>query len=189
MHHQLKITLQDVDPPVWRRVLVPSEMTLFELHHVIQIVMGWDDSHLHDFTIKKQRYTLPSVEDFDADESKARLLDVVRPRSKFAYLYDFGDDWHHVILVEKVIHDDTVIAPVCIAGERACPPEDSGGPWGYEQKLEALSNGADDEESEELREWMGADFDPELFNVDLVNRELKKIFSSAPKKRSAHPQH
>ncbi|HEX8411704.1 MAG TPA: plasmid pRiA4b ORF-3 family protein [Thermoanaerobaculia bacterium] len=153
MHYQLKITLEDVEPDIWRRVLVPSDLTLFELHHVIQIVMGWEDCHLHDFTIKKQRYTLPEYCDGnDMDESETLLGDAVRPRSKFVYHYDFGDDWNHVLLVEKAVKDDTFMIPICIDGERACPPEDSGGPWGYFDKLQALSN-PDDEESEELRQW------------------------------------
>jgi pRiA4b ORF-3-like protein len=97
MHYQIKIELLDVEPPIWRRVLVPSEFTLFDLHQVIQTAMGWEDCHLHDFTIKQQRYTTPDPDDFDdpRDERETRLCDVVRSRSKFSYLYDFGDDWNH----------------------------------------------------------------------------------------------
>jgi hypothetical protein len=187
VHYQLKITLQDIDPEVWRRVLVPSQVTLFDLHNVIQIAMGWEDSHLHDFTIKKQRYAPPSQDDFEtpADETATTLADAVRPRSKFEYHYDFGDDWNHVILVEKVVKDDSVLIPVCVDGERACPPEDSGGPWGYQQRLDALANPDDeDEESEDLREWIGEDYDPELFDKDAVNRELKRVFRSTRKKKA-----
>jgi hypothetical protein len=183
VHYQLKITLQDIDPAIWRRVLVPRELTLFDLHHVIQIVMGWEDDHLHDFTIKRQRYALPDVEDFDgpADESRTLLCDVVRSRSRFVYQYDFGDGWNHVVLVEKVVHDAEAPGPICVDGARACPPEDCGGPWGYQEKLEALSN-PDDEETEELREWMGPDFDSELFDVASVNKELRKFFQPTPRK-------
>src|SRR5262249_18501799 len=99
VHYQLKITLRDIDPLIWRRVLVPSQFTLFELHRVIQIAMGWEDDHLHDFTIDRRRYALPSEEDFDEpiDEGKTRLAQVVRTGSKLLYQYDFGDSWEHAI--------------------------------------------------------------------------------------------
>src|SRR5690554_3774300 len=106
MSHQLKITLQHIDPPIWRRVIIPSEFSLFELHCVIQAVMGWEDCHLHEFTVQRQRYALSTPDSFDdgatEDEESARLSDVATPRSKFIYHYDFGDSWLHSILVEKV---------------------------------------------------------------------------------------
>jgi hypothetical protein len=172
MPYQLKITLQDVTPPIWRRVVV-GELTLLELHHVIQIAMGWEDGHLHDFTIKGQRYSLPDYDlDESFDESSTMLRDVLRPRLKFVYQYDFGDGWNHVVQVEKATPDTAIVTPECIGGARACPPEDSGGPWGYLQKLEAVSGpDDDDDETEELREWMG-DFDPESFDLDTVNKRL-----------------
>ena len=178
MPYQLKITLQDVKPPVWRRVIVPSELTLFHLHHVIQIVMGWEDCHLHDFTIQQTRYAVPSPEDFDdpIDERETALCDVAGPRSRFVYQYDLGDEWEHAILVEKVFGDET-LQPICMDGARTCPPEDSGGPWGYAEKLEALAN-PDDDESEDLRDWIGMDFDPERFDRDAVNMELQRFFRS-----------
>lgn len=176
--YQLKITLQDIDPPIWRRVVVPADFSLFDLHHVIQIAMGWEDCHLHDFMIKRQRYVSPSEEDLDdsGDESTTKLRDVVRARSKCTYQYDFGDSWDHLIMVEKTTADSAFVGPMCIDGARACPPEDSGGSWGYVEKLEALSK-ADDPETEYLREWMG-DFDPELFDLDSVNKDLRRAFSS-----------
>jgi hypothetical protein len=186
MSHQLKVTLEGIDPPVWRRLVVPSEFTLYELHCVIQVAMSWDDSHLHDFMIKRQRYAVPHSEDFDnpLDETEARLCDVAGPRTKIVYQYDFGDSWNHVIVVEKILPEAS--PPVCIAGARACPPEDSGGPWGYEEKLQALAN-PDDEEGDELRDWMGEDFDPERFEMVVINRQLLEVFRPAPrkKKRSA----
>jgi len=184
VHYQLKITLQDVEPAVWRRVLVPSDFTLYELHHVIQIAMGWEDCHLHDFTIKQERYTVPSRDDFDDsfDATRVQVADAVRPRSKFVYQYDFGDRWNHILLVEKVVRDAALSGPICVDGARACPPEDSGGAWGYAETLEALSK-PDDEETEELREWIGDDFDPELFDRDSVNQGLRRFFRP-PRKRS-----
>jgi hypothetical protein len=177
MHYQLRIELLDVEPPIWRRILVPSEFTLHDLHYAIQIAMGWEDCHLHDFTIKRQRYTVPDLEDFDdpQDERDIRLCDVIRSRSKFVYQYDFGDSWNHSILVERVVHDVALTGPVCVDGARACPPEDSGGPWGYAEKLHALAD-PDDEEYDELREWIGTDFDAELFRKEAINKILKRSF-------------
>ena len=154
---------------------MPGEITLFDLHHVIQLVMGWEDCHLHDFMIKRQRYALPGPDPFDeaVDESETRMRDVVGPRNKFVY-QDFGDSWKHDVLVERVVDDDATSGVVCVDGERACPPEDCGGPWGYTEKLEALSSR--DDESSELREWMGGDFDPELFDRNAVNKALRRFF-------------
>ena len=181
MSYQLEITLEDIDPPVWRRVVVPADFTLLDLHHVIQIAMGWKDCHLHNFTIKRQRYTTPHEDDFDdaIDESTVALRDVIRPGSKFSYQYDFGDDWNHVIVVEKTVPDRDTVAPICVDGARACPPEDSGGPWGYMEKLEALAHPNDDE-TEELREWIG-DFDAERFDLQSVNKQLRRFFAAQRK--------
>jgi hypothetical protein len=189
MSHQLKITLQDIAPLIWRRVLVPSEYTLFDLHCVIQTVMGWEDCHLHEFTIKRQRYSLPDPDGFDISqalsEDDARLVDVATPRTKFVYHYDFGDSWRHAIVVEKVDPKLSPPVPHCIAGARACPPEDCGGPWRYSEKVRALSS-EDDEEADELRDWFG-DFDPELFELEAVNKQLEQMFLPVrrKKKRSA----
>ncbi len=183
MPHQLKVTLEGVEPPVWRRLVVPSEFTLYDLHLVIQVAMGWEDCHLHDFTIKRQRYALPDSDEFDSplDETTASLHDVARPRTKILYQYDFGDSWNHVIVVEKILENSGNSLPACIDGARACPPEDSGGPFGYSDKLQALAN--PDEENEELRSWMGEDFDPERFETDAVNRELLQVFRPAPRRK------
>src|SRR5690606_5817839 len=109
--YQLKVSLKDVKPAVWRRVVVPADFTLFQLHEVIQVVMGWQDCHLHDFTIQRRRYAVPDPGDFDAhetaDERKARLRQVVAPRSKFVYQYDFGDCWDHVVVVEDALDGDS----------------------------------------------------------------------------------
>ena len=188
MAHQLKVTLEGIEPAIWRRIVVPSGFTLFDLHRVIQVAMGWEDCHLHDFTIKRQRYAVPDSDDFGSplDETNACLREVAPRRTKILYQYDFGDSWNHVIVVEKVMEDAEASLPSCIDGARACPPEDSGGPWGYSDKLEALAN-PDDEDSEELRHWIGEDFDPDRFEKDAVNRELLAVFRPAPrrKKRAA----
>lgn len=190
MSHQLKVTLEGVEPAIWRRLVVPSEFTLYDLHCVIQVSMGWENHHLHDFTIKRQRYAVPDADDFGnpLDETDARLSDVAPQRTKMIYQYDFGDSWTHVVVVEKIHADAESSPPMCIDGARACPPEDSGGPWGYSEKLDALAN-PDDEDSEELRDWMGEDFDPERFEKDAVSRELLKVFRPAPeRKKRARPR-
>jgi hypothetical protein len=183
MSHRLKVTLEGVEPPVWRRLVVPSEFTLFDLHCAIQVAMGWENCHLHDFEIKRQRYALPDGDDFGnpLDETKASLRDVAGHRAKIRYQYDFGDSWNHVIVVEKIVADTEVAPPVCTDGARACPPEDSGGPWGYSEKLQALAD-PDDEDKEALRDWMGEDFDPERFEIDAVNQELLEVFRPAPRR-------
>jgi hypothetical protein len=184
MHFQLKISLRDVAPPIWRRVLVPSELTLFELHHVIQIAMGWENYHLHDFTISGKRYATPDPDDFDdpIDERKIRLQNVLRTRQKFTYQYDFGDGWSHSVVVEKIVNDPNTRGIICVDGQRACPPEDSGGAWGYEEKLRALA-GPDEPSINELRDWIGPDFDPTFFDRDGVNKELSRVFRPASEKR------
>jgi len=183
MTHQLKVTLKEVMPPVWRRITMPSRSTLFDLHRAIQLAMGWENCHLHDFTIGRQRFALPHFEDEvpGLDESIAKLRDVAPAGTRFLYQYDFGDSWIHNILVEEVVVDDDALPPACIGGARACPPEDSGGPWGYAEKLQALA-GPDDEETEELREWMGEDFDAERFEMAAVNRALGIAFRPEPRR-------
>jgi hypothetical protein len=189
MHLQLKVTLRGVSPPIWRRVLVLAELTLFDLHRVIQIAMGWEDYHLHDFTIDRKRYAVPDREDFDnpIDERETRLHDVLRARQKFTYQYDFGDGWQHGVLVEKAVDDATIRDVSCVDGARACPPEDSGGPWAYEEKLKALA-APNDPRTRELRDWIGQDFDPTLFNCDAVNEELHRAFAR-PSPRRRTPGH
>lgn len=177
MHFQLKITLRDIVPPIWRRVVVPSDLTLLDLHGVIQIAMGWKDCHLHDFTIDRQRFAVPDPEDFDdpIDERETRLQSVLRTPQKFTYQYDFGDGWDHIIVVEKALNDRAIGEVVCIDGARACPPEDSGGPLGYEEKLNALA-APNDRSTRELRDWIGPDFDPAFFDREAINKELRQMF-------------
>jgi hypothetical protein len=178
--YQLKMTLQHIKPPVWRRVQV-KDCTLAKLHDIIQTCMGWDDYHLHEFNIGDERYANPEQwqDDFGGDlevgnESKMKLGQVFAGGfKKFTYVYDMGDSWEHLIQVEKVLDAEPgVHYPCCIAGERACPPEDCGGAWGYGDFLEALQN-PKHERHEELVEWVGGEFDPEAFDVEAVNEELR----------------
>lgn len=179
--YQLKITLQDIKPPIWRRVQLRQDMTLNALHGVIQMVMGWTCSHLHQFVIDGIDYGEPSPDGDDfgmemEDESCFRLCDLVEEKGKFMYDYDFGDDWRHTIVVEKTLAPDPKgFYPVCITGKRSCPPEDCGGPWGYQNLLGILAD-PKHEEHDGYKEWIGDHFDSEEFDLDDTNAGLKSIF-------------
>ncbi|MEX2304096.1 MAG: plasmid pRiA4b ORF-3 family protein [Bryobacterales bacterium] len=177
--YQLKITLQEIRPAVWRRVQVPGTLSLAGLHYVIQIAFGWTDSHLHEFCVGPRRYGFPDEMDVETeDDSAVTLEEAVGPGiNHFRYVYDFGDDWLHDVKVEKVLASDlTRPAVSCLAGRRKCPPEDSGGPWGYTQLLEAIRDPGNPDHRE-LLGWVGGPFDPEYFDLDAVNRELVELFS------------
>ena len=142
--HQLKITLRYIQPPVWRRVEVPKDITLAKLHRILQVAMGWYDSHLHQFIVGKNYYGEPSLDEFSEldlkDERKVRLGQVLsKPKQRMVYEYDFGDGWEHDIVLEKVLPPDSNTRyPVCLEGAQACPPEDCGGVGGYENFLDAI---------------------------------------------------
>lgn len=175
--HRLKITLTGIRPPIWRRVLVASDITLAGLHDVIQAAMGWYDSHLHEFEIGGQRYG--NLSHFAGEDPEMRnetltRLATIAPNAKdrFGYMYDFGDSWQHDILVEAVLPPEPGASyPVCVTGKRACPPEDCGGVWGYVDLLEALADPANPDHAD-LTEWMGGPFDPAAFDLAECNRRL-----------------
>lgn len=176
---QIKVSLIDSNPEIWRRLLVDSNTSLSDLHLILQTTMGWTNSHMHQFIKDKVFYV-----DYDEGDSFVKTVDyrisetvlsdlLIRARSKMVYEYDFGDSWEHSIVLEKVLPTDALLVlPLCIGGERACPPEDCGGFWGYENMLEILKNKKHPERKEYL-EWLGGDFDPEDFDSDEVNELLK----------------
>ncbi len=172
---QLKVTLQNVKPPVWRRVLVDASSTLDHVHEVIQAAFGWWNYHLHEFEIDGTRSGDPDPDDDwgppTVNEQRVRLDTVGTVGSTFGYLYDFGDGWSHRVTVEKVLPAEPgTTVPACIGGRRACPPEDCGGPWGYEHLLEALADPTHPEHRD-LTDWLGAPFDPEAFDpTDFAHR-------------------
>ncbi len=178
--YQIKVTLRDSRPPIWRRIQVSSDTTLAKLHRILQRVMGWEDAHLHQFIIRDERYGVPDKEDVGPrqtrDERKYILREVVPgERSQFGYNYDFGDYWQHVLVVEKTFPpEEGVRYPVCLAGARACPPEDVGGLPGYENFLEAMRN-PEHPEHNEFSEWIGGDFDPEAFDLGEINQTLRSL--------------
>ena len=176
--YQLKITLRDSKPPIWRRVMVPSTFNLYKLHQVIQRAMGWTDSHLHHFIIDGQYYSIPSAADWEPviDERRSVLSQIApQTKRKFVYEYDFGDSWEHQIVVEKILPPETgVTYPRCITGKRACPPEDVGGVGGYATFLEAIHDPTHEEHASYL-EWIGGEFDAEECKLDEINQGLRRV--------------
>jgi hypothetical protein len=175
--YQLKVTLRDIDPPIWRRIQVWEDTTLAQLHRILQIAVGWENYHLHEFLIGCRVYGVPDPDDERPiiDERRQRLCAVVpQVGTSFEYVYDFGDNWRHELLLEAVVLPEPEQQyPRCLAGERSGPPEDVGGPWGYASYLEALAD-SNHEEHESMLEWRGP-FDPELFSLAALNRRLKRI--------------
>ena len=174
---QIKVTLEGSKPPIWRRLLVCSDTTLANLHHIIQAAFGWWDCHLHQFIVGETYYGEPNP-DYSGymdmhDEQDVTLGQIATWRGfKFRYEYDFGDSWLHQVLVEKVLPPAPgQDYPLCIKGRRACPPEDVGGIWGYYHFLEAIAD-PNHEEHESYLEWVGGEFDPEAFDLEKVNQAL-----------------
>ena len=197
---QLKVTLDDSEPAIWRRLLVPENISLYDLHEILQIAMGWTNSHLHEFTIARKNYGDPEDDELDnqgtRNETDYRLNQLyLREKTKFSYLYDFGDNWEHTISVEKILPPDSyptgmlsksaggIRYPVCLEGKRACPPDDVGGVWGYANFLQAMAD-PNHEDHDDYFEWLGGNFDPEAFDLEEVNRNLKTI-KPAPGRRKA----
>jgi len=176
---QLKVTLLGTMPPIWRRLLVPTDLTLAQLHDVLQAAMGWEDGHMHEFSVGQRRIGRPDPEDrlmgmpSAENERTVRLSGILgRVGSKAIYTYDFGDSWKHSIVLEKRFPiDPNTPYPVCTDGQLACPPEDCGGIPGFYDLIEVLSD-PKHERREEIMEWIGDEFDPQAFSVDKVNRML-----------------
>jgi hypothetical protein len=179
--NQLKITLRYAKPPIWRRVVVRADMTLDRLHKVIQTAMGWMDCHLHQFRLGRVYYGIPDreSEDFGGEmlnEKHYTVADLApMTKKKFIYEYDFGDSWEHEILVEKALPPDAAFnPPVCVAGANACPPEDCGGIPGYYELLAAMAD-PKHAQHQEMKEWVGGEWDASRFNLETTNARLKQL--------------
>ena len=175
--YQIKISLIGAKPPIWRTILVPGNIGLAAFHDVIQLTMGWTDSHLHQFIANQVFYGTPD-DDFELemeDETQYKLSQLLtKEKESLVYEYDFGDSWEHKILLEKILPYDSKIAlPVCLKGKRACPPEDCGGIWGYEELLQTISN-PKHPDHDEMLEWLGGEFDPEEFDLEEINEDLEE---------------
>ena len=172
--YQCKVTLNGSMPPIWRRLLVPAGLNLGDLHQIIQVAMGWTDSHLHQFFVGEKMYGVPNPDmDDTLDEETARLAKVIPGEAfKFRYEYDFGDSWMHTIVVEKVLDPEPGKSyPICLKGKGNCPPEDCGGIWGFADFLVAMAD-PEHSEHETLKEWAGGEYDPDAFDLAEVNRVL-----------------
>lgn len=188
MTFQFKIQLKGVQkPPVWRRIVVPANCTFDSFHQIIQVAFGWEDYHLYSFSPSgygsSPQISRPSDDDWDEtdlDSSKIKLSNIFQTEGqRYTYIYDFGDDWIHSILLEK-IEDQTIIKAYCTTGKGACPPEDCGGINGYAHIKKTLENTPDSEEAAEFREWLGLEKDEsweDLFGYDQdqINEELREI--------------
>lgn len=174
---QLKIVLKHIKPSIWRRVLVPDNYNLGDLHAVIQMTMGWHNSHMHAFRIDGREYASGKACAMDRmgleNEDTITLNQAISHSTKnFSYEYDFGDSWMHEIVVEKRLPiDPTMRYPICLAGARACPPEDCGSVPGYYEILRAIRNPRT-QEQREILEWLGEGYDPNRFDIERVNRWL-----------------
>ena len=176
---QLKVKLLGFRPSIWRRVLVPGNFNLAQLHNVIQEVFGWEDYHLHAFNIEGVEFGLPDPDGWTEYQSERITLAKLNlpPKTKFRYEYDFGDSWIHEITVEKiVVPQEPLKVPICLAGKRACPPEDSGGPWGFQDMLEAACN-PKHHDHEEFKEYLDPEWDSEAFHLEAVNACLRSAFT------------
>jgi hypothetical protein len=179
----LRVTLRHIRPAIWRSLQAPAELTLGQIHQVLQIAFGWQDSHLHDFVVHDIRFGMVDVEDeyFSVDEQAAPLGAVANTGSTFVYRYDFGDDWEHEVKVEGVIErgQDAIL---CTGGARACPPEDCGGAPGYAQLLKILADPKHEEHADSKR-WVGRGYDPEKFDVAAVNKRLTMLAKRLGRRR------
>ena len=178
---QLRITLLETDPPIWRRVFVPDDLNLERLHDVIQAAMGWRDAHLHEFQVGDKTYGDPEVY---YEEPGRKLyndsnlkLQAIRNRDidRFTYLYDFGDYWMHEVIIEDCVPEDpNQTYPRFLAGERRCPPEDVGGVTGFSNFLRSIADPSD-EDYEAMLEWVGGSYDPETLDLRYIELGLENI--------------
>ena len=179
--YQFKITLKGIKPAIWRQIQVPETFSFWDLHVAIQDVMGWLDYHLHQFSIvnpssgMKVEIGIPDDEfDIEGDieilpgwkEKISAYFSLDNTRAD--YIYDFGDHWEHALKLEKMVpREKDILYPICINGERSCPPEDCGGQWGYKDFLENIMD-PNHEQYHEMLEWVGGEFDPEHFDIKEV---------------------
>ena len=182
---QIKVSLLHVKPAVWRRLLVRADTTLAELHFILNEAMGWSCSHLHSFSDGERTFVDPELHEAEApkheheDERPIELSSLVEANEKLQYTYDFGDDWRHEILIEKRLPlDPRYSYPLCIGGERACPPEDCGGPPGYEHLLQVLAKPGHPEH-DELVTWLGGYFEPASFDANRTNSAIGEMYEHA----------
>jgi len=178
---QIRVSLRGVSPEVWRRLVVPADCDFGQLHELLMAAMGWQGGHLHQFHVGELPLTAADseAEEFGEDERGYALKALVEVGGSFDYLYDFGDSWEHTVVVEAEAEEGAV--PRCLDGERACPPEDCGGPERYQEICAALADSARPDAAElleEFEELAGSGFDPEHFDVAEANAALAELASA-----------
>lgn len=173
-HHRLRIRLDEVEPEVWRSVVVASDTLLSDLAGVLGAVMGWEGYHLHQFVVGGMYFGAGDEEmsRFTIAYERVTLEQIAREGTEFEWHYDFGDSWSHRVIVESVGEPEQARVSVCLDGARACPPEDCGGTGGYEELLRVLAD-PDDEDHADMMEWVGGGFDPDAFDRTAVNERLQ----------------
>lgn len=190
---QIRIALQEIEPPIWRRVQVPADLSLRRLHDVIQAVMGWLDYHLYHFEVGAKQYGPPEIvgdNDFGPptySDRNTRLAQLIgRGVERFTYTYDFGDDWRHDIVIERTLAGEpSTEYPILVDGKRRGPPEDCGGPFGFPEFLEAISD-PEHPDHEDVLDWYGEPFDADDMELDKIEAMLSRIRGSrrkGPKKK------
>jgi len=193
---QVRVSIDRIEPQIWRRLVVPLHFHLRELHLVLQAAFGWTNSHLHEFEIGGLSYggEWADAERGEDDprtfeEMEVRLRDFTRePGMTFCYVYDMGDNWVHTVCLEK--HLEVEPAPKmarCVEGARARPPEDVGGPSGYQEFLEAVLDPTHEEHRAMVR-WAGGHFDPEWFDLELINKDVERALHANLKRRVRQPK-
>lgn len=168
--YRLTITLEDSRPAIWRTVLVPSNYSLGQLHYIIQDAMGWTNSHLHQFVVNEVMYAdqMFDLEHTEPESDVSLSAALPKPKSRIRYEYDFGDSWHHSIVLEDIFEpEDGAKYPTCVDGRNACPPEDCGGIYGYADFVESMTD-PKHPEHEEMMEWYDGPFDPKVYDQDLA---------------------
>ncbi|KVV10226.1 plasmid pRiA4b ORF-3 family protein [Burkholderia ubonensis] len=176
----LRVELKYIKPAIWRRIIVPGSIRLGKLHVVLQLAMGWEGGHLHEFVFGETNYGEPDDFGFQSDppmlnEARVTLAKALGGLKSFTYVYDYGDNWQHRIKVEKaLVPDPDMRRPLCLDGQNACPPEDVGGVPGYADFLEAITDPTH-EEHDHFLEWCGGSFDSAAFDLVLANQRLSEV--------------
>ena len=180
-YYELKVSLSDTDPSVWRTFFIEPDVTMNVLHHVLQAVMGWTNSHTYVFRKEMTVISQPSRHDpvdsasTDLNASKVHLPEFLKRKGDFIeYTYDLGDSWDHIVELKEIVEHEDIHLALCTEGEKACPPEDCGGPSGYRELVNAMQD-PDSEEYEETVEWLGEPFDPDHFDIDQTNVDLERL--------------